>query len=140
MKRNSLRRLGALVLSLALTLSLAPPAWAAAGDLTISGPSPAEVEKGQSIELTATWANGEPQGVTYTWNIIDTVQGVTLTGKDTDTVTVYVDGTATAGKVKVGLAAEWMEGTTAKNATDTFDVTVKADPGPTTPPTTDPPP
>ena len=49
MKRNSLRRLGALVLSLALTLSLAPPVWAAdPTDLSISGLS--EVEKGKSIE------------------------------------------------------------------------------------------
>lgn len=59
MKRNSLRRLGALVLALALTLSLAPPAWAAPGDpftATISASS-TTAKVGDSIELTATLEN-----------------------------------------------------------------------------------
>lgn len=62
MKRNSLRRLGALVLALALALSLAPPAWAAApGDsapftATISA-SPATAKVGETITLTATLEN-----------------------------------------------------------------------------------
>lgn len=136
MKRNSLRRLGALVLSLALTLSLAPPAWAAdPTDLSISGPS--EVEKEKSIELNATWASGEPTGVTYQWS--STATGVSLTKETEAKVTVTADNTAAEGDVEVTLTAKWTEGTDSKEATATHDVTVKAasttpDPGPTTPP------
>ena len=102
MKRNSLRRLGALVLSLALTLSLAPPAWAVdPTDLSISGPS--EVEKEKSIELNATWKQGvvEPTGVSYQWSLPPTVTGVSLTNEKTSAVTVKADDTATEGKVTV---------------------------------------
>lgn len=144
MKRNSLRRLGALVLSLALTLSLAPPAWAVdPTDLSISGPS--EVEKEKSIELNATWKQGvvEPTGVSYQWSLPPTVTGVSLTNEKTSAVTVKADDTATEGKVTVTLTAKWTEGTNSKEATATYDVTVKAasttpDPGPTTPPAADP--
>lgn len=136
MKRNSLRRLGALVLSLALTLSLAPPVWAAdPTDLSISGLS--EVEKEKSIELNATWASGEPTGVTYQWS--STATGVSLTKETEAKVTVTANNTAAEGKVVVTLTAKWTEGTDSKEATATHDVTVKAasttpDPGPTTPP------
>ena len=139
MKRNSLRRLGALVLSLALTLSLAPPAWAAdPTDLSISGPS--EVEKEKSIELNATWASGEPTGVTYQWS--STATGVSLTKETEAKVTVTADNTAAEGDVEVTLKADWTDGT-AQTATVTYNVKVKAasttpDPGPTTPPTADP--
>lgn len=135
MKRNSLRRLGALVLSLALTLSLAPPVWAAdPTDLSISGPS--EVEKGKSIELNATWASGEPTGVTYQWS--STATGVSLTKETEAKVTVTADNTAAEGDVEVTLKADWTDAT-AQTATVTYNVKVKAasttpDPGPTTPP------
>ena len=140
MKRNSLRRLGALVLSLALTLSLAPPAWAVdPADLSITGPN--EVEKGKSIELNATWKQGvvEPTGVSYQWSLPPTVTGVSLTKETEAKVTVTADNTAAEGKVVVTLTAKWTEGTDSKEATATHDVTVKAasttpDPGPTTPP------
>lgn len=139
MKRNSLRRLGALVLSLALTLSLAPPAWAAdPADLSITGPN--EVEKGKSIELNATWASGEPTGVTYQWS--STATGVSLTKETEAKVTVTAGNTAAEGDVEVTLKADWTDGT-AQTATVTYNVKVKAasttpDPGPTTPPTADP--
>lgn len=59
MKRNSLRRLGALVLALALTLSLVPTGWAAPGDpftATISA-NPATAKVGETITVTATLEN-----------------------------------------------------------------------------------
>lgn len=143
MKRNSLRRLGALVLSLALTLSLAPPAWAVdPTDLSISGPS--EVEKEKSIELNATWKQGvvEPTGVSYQWSLPPTVTGVSLTKETEAKVTVTAGNTAAEGDVEVTLKADWTDGT-AQTATVTYNVKVKAasttpDPGPTTPPTADP--
>lgn len=126
MKRNSLRRLGALVLALALTLSLVPTGWAAGTtDLSITGP--AEVEKGKSIELTATWAQGvtAPSGVTYSWSLPDSPQGVSLTNESASVVTVRADNTAAEEKVKVTLAASWMEGADQKDPTITYEVTVK---------------
>lgn len=139
MKRNSLRRLGALVLSLALTLSLAPPVWAVdPADLSITGPN--EVEKGKSIELNATWKQGvvEPTGVSYQWSLPPTVTGVSLTKETEAKVTVTADNTAAEGDVEVTLKADWTDGT-AQTATVTYNVKVKAasttpDPGPTTPP------
>lgn len=143
MKRNSLRRLGALVLSLALTLSLAPPVWAVdPADLSITGPN--EVEKGKSIELNATWKQGvvEPTGVSYQWSLPPTVTGVSLTKETEAKVTVTADNTAAEGDVEVTLKADWTDGT-AQTATVTYNVKVKAasttpDPGPTAPPTADP--
>lgn len=126
MKRNSLRRLGALVLALALTLSLVPTGWAAdTTDLSITGP--AEVEKGKSIELTAKWKDGvpEPSGVTYSWSLPDSPQGVSLTNESASVVTVRADNTAAEEKVKVTLAARWMEGADQKDPTITYEVTVK---------------
>ena len=58
MKRNSLRRLGALVLSLALTLSLAPPAWAAGPSIEIN-PTTLTLAPGEtSANVTATLKDG----------------------------------------------------------------------------------
>ncbi len=61
MKRNSLRRLGALVLSLALTLSLAPPAWAAGPSIEINPTTLTLAPGGTSANVTATLKDGGDQ-------------------------------------------------------------------------------
>lgn len=132
MKRNSLRRLGALVLALALTLSLVPTGWAAnPADLSITGLT--EVEKGKSIDLTAKWKDGvpEPNDVTYEWSVPANTQGVTLSNSTTKTVTVNVNNTAAEGKVMVTLTATWDVNGDGDNTNDTpvkidHEVTVKA--------------
>ena len=93
MKRNSLRRLGALVLALALTLSLAPPVWAAPGDLTITGDS--EVTIGNTVTLTAKWEGTEPGGtLTYNWSCTPTeAANLAVDTTDPKTVTVTPKGT-----------------------------------------------
>lgn len=143
MKRNSLRRLGALVLSLALTLSLAPPAWAAAGDLTISGPP--ELEIGKSIELSAAWGTSkEPtEQVTYKWECTPT-GAVSFSPNDGTTKTTSVTASVSTGQdVKITLTASWTGtagtgGTMTETAERTLKLTEAAAPPPTTPPTADP--
>ena len=143
MKRNSLRRLGALVLSLALTLSLAPPAWAAAGDLTISGPP--ELEIGKSIELSAAWGTSkEPtEQVTYKWECTPT-GAVSFSPNDGTTKTTSVTASVSTGQdVKITLTASWTGtagtgGTMTETAERTLKLTKAAAPPPTTPPTADP--
>ena len=64
MTRNSLRRLGALVLSLALTLSLAPPAWAAGPSIEINPTTLTLAPGGTSANVTATLKDGGgPAGI-----------------------------------------------------------------------------
>lgn len=93
MKRNSLRRLGALVLALALTLSLVPPAWAAPGDLSIAGDS--EVTIGNTVPLTAEWEGSEPSGtLTYKWSCVPTAAAdLVVDTTDQKTATVTPKGT-----------------------------------------------
>lgn len=93
MKQNSLRRLGALVLALALTLSLVPTGWAAPGDLTITGDS--EVTIGNTVTLTAKWEGTEPGGtLTYNWSCTPTeAADLAVDTTDPKTVTVTPKGT-----------------------------------------------
>ena len=143
MKRNSLRRLGALVLSLALTLSLAPPVWAAAGDLTISGPT--ELEIGKSIELSAAWGTSkEPtEQVTYKWECTPT-GAVSFSPNDGTTKTTSVTASVSTGQdVKITLTASWTDtastgGTMTETAERTLKLTEAAAPPPTAPPTAGP--
>lgn len=126
MRRNSLRRLGALVLALALTLSLVLPAWADDQNTTsleITGESTVEI--GKSIELTANWAGQEPTSPTYTWTCIPSTTGVTLAG-DTNKVTVTVDDTVAAGtKVTINLTASWSDGAGGSDTAEgTYEVTI----------------
>lgn len=74
MKRNFLRRVGALVLALALTMSLALPAWAddpadPVVTVTIDQASLTLTAGGAAAELTAT-VNGLPEGtdIEYAWS------------------------------------------------------------------------
>ena len=143
MKRNSLRRLGALVLSLALTLSLAPPVWAAAGDLTISGPT--ELEIGKSIELSAAWGTSkEPtEQVTYKWECTPT-GAVSFSPNDGTTKTTSVTASVSTGQdVKITLTASWTDtastgGTMTETAERTLKLTEAAAAPPTAPPTAGP--
>lgn len=141
MKRNSLRRLGALVLSLALTLSLAPPVWAAAGDLTISGPT--ELEIGKSIELSAAWSTGNKPAdpITYKWTC-DPQSAVSFSQDDAETTSVTAS-VSTGQDVKITLTASWTDtagtrGTMTETAERTLKLTEAAAPPPTAPPTADP--
>lgn len=138
MKRNSLRRLGALALALALTLSLAPTAWAAAGDLTITGAGKLEI--GQSIELSAVWKDAAvtpTDPVTYTWACAP-AGTVNFSGNGSSvektSVTALVN---TAQQVKITLTATWTDtagGTGAQ--TETAEHTLELTEPQTTPPAT----
>lgn len=121
MKRNSLRRLGALVLALALTLSLVPPAWAADGDLTITGPDKLEI--GQSIELSAAWEVQGPTDPVYTWTC-DNPDAVEFKPDNAEKTTVTAKVT-TAATVKITLTATWTDGTgsPSKTAEHTLELT-----------------
>lgn len=120
MRQNSLRRLGALVLALALTLSLAPPAWGADGDadttfsVEIEGvPNPAEITVGDTITLTAK-VTGGPQNDTegtleYSWscgNDDGTNTGAVTFGSSRARQTT-VSGAAVAESVKITVRATW---------------------------------
>lgn len=127
MKYHKKRRFGALVLALAMALSLVAPVWAGpSGNLTISGS--AELEKGKSIELTATWVqNTQPQGVTvdYSWSVSGSPQGVSLTNKNAAVVTVQADDTAAVGNVTVELTATWTENGNSKNDSASYTLNIK---------------
>lgn len=118
MRQNSLRRLGALVLALALALTLAPPAWAAPGDLTITGP--AELEIGSTIRLAAAWGpSAAPTAqVTYTWGCTPAGAVGFTTPDATGAVTVSARSN-TAQNVEITLTAEWNDGTGDKTETAT---------------------
>lgn len=135
MKRNSLRRLWALVLAMALTLSLAPPAWATAGDLTINGPT--ELTYGQSIDLEAAWKAGtEPAGtsVTYKWTCDS--QDVNIANSEMKQASVTAQKNETQS-VTITLTATWTPTTGGAEQTETATHTlaIKNDAG-TTPPAT----
>lgn len=93
MKYHKKRRFGALVLALAMALSLAAPVWAADESVSIS-PKPTELKVDEtSAELTATVSNGPAEGtaITYKWtcnpkNAVDFSNDIanktTITGKN----------------------------------------------------------
>lgn len=93
MKYHKKRRFGALVLALAMALSLAAPVWAADESVSIS-PKPTELKVDEtSAELTATVSNGPAEGtaITYKWtcnpkNAVDfsddSANKTTITGKN----------------------------------------------------------
>lgn len=93
MKYHKKRRFGALVLALAMALSLAAPVWAADESVSIS-PKPTELKVDEtSAELTATVSNGPAGGtaITYKWtcnpeNAVDfsndSANKTTITGKN----------------------------------------------------------
>ena len=93
MKYHKKRRFGALVLALAMALSLAAPVWAADESVSIS-PQPTELKVDEtSAELTATVSNGPAEGtaITYKWtcnpkNAVDfsddSANKTTITGKN----------------------------------------------------------
>lgn len=142
MKRNSLRRLGALVLALALTLSLAPPVWAVDltdGDVTIEGDT--EVKQGGRITLTAKWKDGvtKPNDpIDYKWECDDaSITGLHIPSGQESTE-IEVDDTAALGNVQIKLTVSWNEGGTPKEFKVTpHTLTIAA--ATTTPPPTDPP-
>ncbi len=147
MKRNSLRRLGALVLSLALTLSLAPPAWAANSATVTIDKSTLSLETGAtSEELTATVTNipndntGSPVTVTYEW-VFSALNGETVTFGNKDAAKTTVTAGNKAGQGTITINVKWTDpdDNTEKVATDTCQLTITAagttDPGPTADPT-----
>lgn len=93
MKYHKKRRFGALVLALAMALSLAAPVWAADESVSIS-PKPTELKVDEtSAELTATVSNGPAGGtaITYKWTCNpekavdfsnDRANKTTITGKN----------------------------------------------------------
>lgn len=91
MKHNSLRRLGALVLALALTLSLVPPAWAADPTRLTLNKTQLTVDIGASETLTATV---EPQGAS----------AVVIWSAENGTGSVTVDQRGRVTGVKAGTA------------------------------------
>lgn len=96
MKRNSLRRLGALVLALALTLALAPPAWAAdtttvpVDSVTLSSTA-LELTVGETAALTATVAPDNATNNAVAWSSSDDTVATVDAGK----VTAVKEGAAT---------------------------------------------
>ena len=142
MKRNSLRRLGALVLSLALTLSLAPPVWAVDPSIEIN-PATLTLAPGEtSANVTATLKDGgSPAVTTYAWSA-PTDSGITFGSANSATTTVTAG--STKGTYTVTVKATWTDDAgDSQEVSGTLPVEVKdpttPDPGPTTPPTTDPP-
>ena len=93
MKHHMNRRFDAMVLALAMALSLAAPVWAADESVSIS-PQPTELKVDEtSAELTATVSNGPAEGtaITYKWtcnpkNAVDfsddSANKTTITGKN----------------------------------------------------------
>jgi len=142
MKRNSLRRLGALVLSLALTLSLAPPAWAADPSIEINPTTLTLAPGGTSANVTATLKDGgSPAGINYAWSA-PTDSGITFGSANSATTTVTAG--STKGTYAVTVKATWTDDAGgSQEVSGTLLVEVKdpttPDPGPTTPPTTAPP-
>ena len=142
MKRNSLRRLGALVLSLALTLSLAPPAWAADPSIEINPTTLTLAPGGTSANVTATLKDGgSPAVTTYAWSA-PTDSGITFGSANSATTTVTAG--STKGTYAVTVKATWTDDAGgSQEVSGTLLVEVKdpttPDPGPTTPPTTAPP-
>lgn len=111
MRRNSLRRLGALVLALALSLTLAPPVGAADQDFSVKivPPTLYEVKVNDTLKLTANVLGGPTPGgtdgtVRYEWRI-NNGGGVELTDKDTDTVTVT--GKTAGSSATIMVYATW---------------------------------
>lgn len=151
MKRNSLRRLWALVLALSLTLSLAPPAWAAGSATVTIGKKTLSLETGATSEkLTATVTNiptdnaGNPVTVTYEW-VFSSPNGETVTfgSKNAAETTVTAGNKAGQGTITINVKWKDPDDSIERVATDTCQLTITAaatpDPTPTTPPTTDPP-
>lgn len=134
MKQNVLRRLGALALALAVALTLiVVPASAADGDLTIAGPSTLEI--GQSIDLTATWAQGtKPTAdITYVWTC-DPVGSVNFSPNNSDVEKTSVRAQVnTAQGVTIKLTASWDGGAQPENAE--FSLAVKEAQSPPVDPT-----
>ena len=104
MKRNSLRRLGALVLALALTLSLAPPVWADPGDpaeVTLTASPDATATVGDTITLTASVDSGtglDLSALAPTWTPNPTANVEVLNSDNNWTCNIKGN---TAGTVKV---------------------------------------
>lgn len=131
MKQNVLRRFGALVLSLAMALSLAVPAWAASGG---AGDSLNVTIDDANTELTLTV--GGPNGtmkanvtpvdtggvVSYQWSCSDP-NAVTITQQD-DATTSFSTATLepkneTAGSVTITVTATWTENSGSGTGTST---------------------
>mgnify|MGYP002510661414 CR=1 FL=1 len=104
MKRNSLRRLGALVLALALTLSLVPTGWAAPGDpaeVTLTANPDATATVGDTITLTASVDSGtglDLSALAPTWTPNPTANVEVLNSDNSWTCNIKGN---TAGPVKV---------------------------------------
>ena len=136
MKYQILRRVGALVLALALATTLAVPAWAVSdGDLSIESNKSTTLEIGDTATLTAKWKDDEPEDVTYIWSCED--PAVTLDGdKSGKSITVTAKA---AGQAKITLTASG--GEVEPEITAEYSLTVKAKDTETEspPPETDPP-
>lgn len=127
MKRNSLRRLGALVLALALTLSLVPTGWAAPGDpafaVEIENISQAEtMAKDGAISLRAKVSNGPTDGdptagtVKFEWT--RTPEDMADLSPNNSGKDVSVKAKGTVGEVTVKVTATWTkDGATEGTAT-----------------------
>lgn len=134
MKYHKKRRFGALVLALAMALSLAAPVWAADTNPTLTiGPSDTlELEVGASTELTATLTNGPADTsttVTYKWEC--SPSGIVTFGSDNaNKTTVTAGNTATTSAATITVTASWTDSSNPdnpvpKNVSDTCSLTIK---------------
>lgn len=124
MKRNSLRRLGALVLALALTLSLVPTGWAADPfTVQIVNDSQATVMSiSGAISLSAEVSNGPADGdptagtVAFKWEC--TPKDMVDFDPGDSGETIHVKAKGTVGEVTVKVTATWTkDGATEGTAT-----------------------
>lgn len=120
MKYHKKRRFGALVLALAMALSLAAPVWAADTEpkLTIAPSGPLELEVGASEELTAKLENGpaDTVTVTYKWECL-TADIVTFGSADASTTKVTAGDIATTSPATITVTASWPDNSDPGNPT-----------------------
>ncbi len=133
MKYHKKRRFGALVLALAMALSLAAPVWAADTEpkLTIAPSGPLELEVGASEELTAKLENGpaDTVTVTYKWECL-TADIVTFGSADASTTKVTAGDKATTSPATIKVTASWPDNSdpgnpTTKEVKATCSLTIK---------------
>ena len=124
MNNHKTRRLGALVLALAMALSLAvTPAWAAGEKLTITGDGVSggtlTLETGKETTLEAQWDNipqADADAIEYSWKceLNGATFGSVTFGDAFKQKTTVVAGNIT-GTVKITVTASWKESSDAAN-------------------------
>lgn len=131
MKYHKKRRFGALVLALAMALSLVAPVWADNTDPTLTiTPNSSTLKPGESVDLTATLtkATGDTSAetdVTYTWTCLPS--GVVTFDPDTNTNTkkATVSESTTETSATITVTAKWNDGTTDQEKTATCALTIE---------------